>query len=316
LKKNTAVSLLQAIEEVLACPVCKGKLVLTDEGASLGCTSCQAAYPVLDGIPMLLPPDLLAQEEERRYRDAVAEKFLRSDRLQLLEEVGRHHSIAVMLKKSREFLQKFQPHDWILDLGIGWGWHWDRDDLNVKILGVDMSSRNLILAKHLLGNNDQVVLVCADGALLPVRDRTISGAWSVQVFQHFPPQVLDRVQTELARVLKEDVFAMEIYNLNPPLIHKLIYRLLGRKIHLRGKLGEMVLNRFSAREWREIWQNFRRGNVEISHSYSELFFHPEFRLQPQCYPMKLEHWLARRLPGLAAVFARQVQVRLEVRQAP
>lgn len=306
----------QAIEEVLACPVCKGRLVLSDEGASIGCTSCEATYPIQDGIPMLLHPELLVQEEERRCRDTVAEGFLRSDRPQLLEEVARHHSIPVMLEKSREFQQKFKPLEWVLDLGIGWGWHWERNDLNIRILGVDMSLKNLILARRLLGNNDHVVLVCADGALLPVRDRTISGVWSVQVFQHFPHQVLDRVQTELARVLTEDDFTVESYNLNPPLLHKLIYRLLGRKIHLRGKFGEMILNRFSAREWTEIWQNFRQGKTKISHSYAELFFHPEFRLRPQRYPIKLEHLLARRLPGLAAIFARQVQVRLEARQAP
>ena len=303
-----------ALEEVLACPVCKGRLVLTDAGAGIGCTSCGGAYPIQDGIPMLLNPDLLAQEEERRCRDTVAERFLRSDRAQLLAEVARHHSIPVMLKESREFQQKFKPHEWILDLGIGWGWHWEGNDPDLKILGVDMSLPNLLLAKRLLGKNDRVVLVCADAALLPVRDRTISGAWSVQVFQHFPQHVLDRVQNELARVLREDEFTMEIYNLNPPLLHKLIYRLLGRKMHVRGKFGEMMLNRFSAREWTAIWQNFRQGNPKISHSYSELFFHPEFRLRPHPYPMKLEHLLARKLPGLAATFARQVQVRLEVRQ--
>jgi uncharacterized protein YbaR (Trm112 family)/ubiquinone/menaquinone biosynthesis C-methylase UbiE len=305
----------QATAEVLACPVCKGKLVVTDGDANIVCTSCKGTYPIQDGIPMLLNPDLLAQEEERRCRETLAEKFLRRDHFQLLEEVARHHAMPVMLEKSREFQKRFKPPAWILDLGIGWGWHWDRNDLDVNILGVDMAFSNLVLAKRLLGNNQRVVLVCADAALLPVRDRTIAGAWSVQVFQHFPPQVLDRVQTELARVLREDNFTMEIYNLNPPLLHKLIYRLLGRKIHMRGQLGEMMLNRFSAREWTEIWRHFRQGNLEISHSYSELFFHPEFRLRPRRYPMKLERLLARRLPDLAALFARQVQVRLEARQA-
>lgn len=308
--------LAQAFEEVLACPVCKGRLVLTEAGARIGCTSCGGVYPIQDGIPMLLNPDLLAQEEERRCRDAVAERFLRSDRPQLLEEVARHHSIPVMLKESREFQQKFKPQEWILDLGIGWGWHWEGNDPGLKILGVDMSLPNLIIAKRLLGKNDSVLLVCADAAMLPVGDRTISGVWSVQVFQHFPPHVLDCVQTELARVLREDEWTMAIYNLNPPLLHKLIYRLLGRKMHVRGQFGEMLLNRFSAREWTGIWRNFRQGLPTISHSYSELFFHPEFRWRPRRYPMKLERLLARRLPGLAAIFARQVQIRLEVRPVP
>ena len=98
----------QAVEEVLACPVCKGRLVLTDAGAGIGCTSCGGAYPIQDGIPMLLNPELLAQEEERRCRDTVAERFLRSDRPQLLKEVARHHSMPVMLEELAKISTEIQ----------------------------------------------------------------------------------------------------------------------------------------------------------------------------------------------------------------
>ncbi len=52
--------------EVLACPVCKGGLELkvdveeeeeVAEG-SLGCRQCPETYPITDGIPNLLPPDM------------------------------------------------------------------------------------------------------------------------------------------------------------------------------------------------------------------------------------------------------------------
>ncbi len=59
------------LTDILACPVCKGALELrvdTEEAGeivagSLRCASCDETYPVADGIPNLLPPDL---------RDAVA----------------------------------------------------------------------------------------------------------------------------------------------------------------------------------------------------------------------------------------------------
>ena len=60
--------------DILACPICKGALTLTttreDAGevinGTLHCATCAEAYPVTDGIPNLLPPDL------RRAMDAEA----------------------------------------------------------------------------------------------------------------------------------------------------------------------------------------------------------------------------------------------------
>lgn len=52
--------------DILACPVCKGTLTLavTTEDAdeviegTLHCAQCTEDYPITDGIPNLLPPDL------------------------------------------------------------------------------------------------------------------------------------------------------------------------------------------------------------------------------------------------------------------
>jgi uncharacterized protein YbaR (Trm112 family) len=55
--------------EILACPVCKGELVLTvdteDEDeevieGSLVCRKCPETYPITDAIPNLLPPNMRA----------------------------------------------------------------------------------------------------------------------------------------------------------------------------------------------------------------------------------------------------------------
>lgn len=55
--------------EILVCPLCKGELVLTvtreEEGeavaGSLRCEACNETYPIEDGIPNMLPPDLRDQ---------------------------------------------------------------------------------------------------------------------------------------------------------------------------------------------------------------------------------------------------------------
>jgi uncharacterized protein YbaR (Trm112 family) len=58
--------------DILACPVCKGDLELSiDEDdekgeivkGSLYCRKCDERYPIGDGIPNLLPPELRQSSE-------------------------------------------------------------------------------------------------------------------------------------------------------------------------------------------------------------------------------------------------------------
>jgi len=52
--------------EILVCPLCKGEITLTvfkQEGdeiveGRLDCAACQVQYPIDDGIPNMLPPDM------------------------------------------------------------------------------------------------------------------------------------------------------------------------------------------------------------------------------------------------------------------
>lgn len=52
--------------DILACPVCKGDLMLAVKeeneheitSGTLYCTKCEEYYPIENGIPNLLPPDL------------------------------------------------------------------------------------------------------------------------------------------------------------------------------------------------------------------------------------------------------------------
>jgi uncharacterized protein YbaR (Trm112 family) len=44
----------QKLLEILACPKCKGDLVLTEEEDGLVCESCKLLYPIKDDIPIML----------------------------------------------------------------------------------------------------------------------------------------------------------------------------------------------------------------------------------------------------------------------
>jgi hypothetical protein len=40
--------------EILACPKCKGEVQLQADGSRIVCNACRLAYPVRDGIPVML----------------------------------------------------------------------------------------------------------------------------------------------------------------------------------------------------------------------------------------------------------------------
>jgi uncharacterized protein YbaR (Trm112 family) len=40
--------------EILVCPKCRGELEYREAEATLTCRSCRLAYPVRDGIPIML----------------------------------------------------------------------------------------------------------------------------------------------------------------------------------------------------------------------------------------------------------------------
>jgi uncharacterized protein YbaR (Trm112 family) len=43
--------------EIVACPVCKGKLTFVKESNELVCKFDRLAYPIKEGIPILLEPE-------------------------------------------------------------------------------------------------------------------------------------------------------------------------------------------------------------------------------------------------------------------
>ena len=44
--------------DILACPLCKSGLEYTKGKNGLLCSKCGEKYPIKDGIPVLLPPNL------------------------------------------------------------------------------------------------------------------------------------------------------------------------------------------------------------------------------------------------------------------
>lgn len=49
--------------ELLVCPVCKGPLLRGDEGQSLVCPADRLAFPIRDGIPVMLESEARSLDE-------------------------------------------------------------------------------------------------------------------------------------------------------------------------------------------------------------------------------------------------------------
>ena len=51
----------QDLLDILVCPVCKKPLALKDEGQTLKCGECRRAFPIRDGIPILLVDEAVTE---------------------------------------------------------------------------------------------------------------------------------------------------------------------------------------------------------------------------------------------------------------
>lgn len=50
--------------DIIACPICKGKLILDSEAQELVCKFDRLAYPIIDNIPVLLETEARQMESE------------------------------------------------------------------------------------------------------------------------------------------------------------------------------------------------------------------------------------------------------------
>jgi ubiquinone/menaquinone biosynthesis C-methylase UbiE len=227
-----------------------------------------------DGIYSSVLPTAEHQADEIRDRERVA----RQTYTDVLFEIGRHHSIPVMDQEIRRFLRGVPADGVVADIGGGWGWHWrhlDAERPDVCVVVVDFVRENLRQAARLLGPkvNRQLFLVHGDATALPCPSSVFDGYWSVQTLQHVPD--FERALREAHRVLRSDgQFAC--YSLNREKLIELVYRLLGKSYHVRGKRpGSFYLARGSAEEARTVSRVF---GSSVTTRYTEVLFHPDLRL--------------------------------------
>jgi ubiquinone/menaquinone biosynthesis C-methylase UbiE len=211
------------------------------------------------------------QTDERVLREKVASVKYNN----YLLEISKYHSIEVMDKEVKKFIQKIPINGIICDVGGCWGWHWrnihnERPDISVVI--VDFVRSNLHHAQRLLGESiaKNIWLVHADATDLPFEAETFDGYWSVQTIQHIPD--LRKVLEESKRVLKAGAVFTN-YSLNNCIFSKIIYKLFNKKYVVDGVVGPFYLRRENKASC-EVYAEYFGDELKIS--YSEIFFKPEF----------------------------------------
>ena len=271
----------------------------------LECLACKTVFSINDGIIVLMPQRKLNQQaQELELREKVAQGYADFDSEKILEIISQHHCLPVMSKRAGMFRAKFDTSQWLLDAGCGSGWCW-RNTKGGNLVLLDFVFSNLKSAKRLLEGQSGILFIQADAACLPIKNDSLSAVWSVQVTQHFPESIMSVFLKELKRTLKKD-FMAQIYNLNPALFLRLFYALRGRRFHLKGNNGKMLVNRLSAKELLTIWNDF--GGKRLRIGYSELFFHPDLRLKSKGRYIAVFEDFFNLIPWLSGLFARQIQV--------
>lgn len=197
----------------LCCPFCRDTLFLPDSEKSeeLRCAGCANSYPVVNGIPSLLPENEKVTEDIQRfwgalYQDAYKhhdgeldrEKFL--SLLDGLLEMFRHrHHLAAVEMPIGDLHGKR-----ILEVGCGAGAHsalFSR--LGAKMYALDLTAERVAgtAAKLDILNNDESDLALqGDAGALPFPDGFFDIVYSNGVLHHTP--YIDRAVAEIHRVLK------------------------------------------------------------------------------------------------------------------
>lgn len=176
---------------ILQCPTCGSRhLYVTVEGVH--CSGCANVYPISQGHLDMMPRNA---HFDYRSKYVTEEEELASE-LDYRELAPPLLAAGVRNRAMRRMLD-MQPGDIVLDNGCGSAkfaaWNAHRVDLMV---GNDPAT---LFADAAV---ERVALVRADSRVLPFVDGSLDKAFSIDVLEHFPRDVIDAYLRETARVLR------------------------------------------------------------------------------------------------------------------
>ncbi len=171
--------------KLLCCPICKKELIVFLKG--LRCTSCHSLYPIIDGIPNLLPPSLQQDmaETKKIYEQPVVAK-----------QYGKEEACTGSVyyhKKLRKYAVKLamraaKKNASLLEVGCGNGLILSeiyRQRPDITLVGLDFSLAMIKEARRRLGDRAFFVVGSADA--LPFRT-SFDGVICVDTLKNLPTE--------------------------------------------------------------------------------------------------------------------------------
>ncbi|NJN65984.1 MAG: class I SAM-dependent methyltransferase [Chloroflexaceae bacterium] len=181
----------RALFRILQCPTC-GSRQLYVTAAGVHCAGCANIYPISQGYLDMMPRNAQFGYRSKyvtEEQELASELDYRELAPPLLAAGVRHRAMQRMLD--------LQPGDIVLDNGCGSAkfaaWNAHRVALMV---GNDPAT---LFAEAAV---ERVALVKADSRVLPFADDSLDKAFSIDVLEHFPREVIDAYLRETARVLR------------------------------------------------------------------------------------------------------------------
>jgi ubiquinone/menaquinone biosynthesis C-methylase UbiE len=176
---------------ILQCPTCGSRdLVVTQAGVL--CGSCSTFYLRHEGYLDLMPRGV----EFEYVSKYVAEEAELAEELDY-RELAPPLLAAGVRDRALARLLRFAPSDIALDNGCGTAKHavWNADKVGLMV-GADPAT---MFADEAV---TRVALTQSDSRRLPFADNTFDKAFSIDVLEHFPLDVIDAYLAEQARVLR------------------------------------------------------------------------------------------------------------------
>jgi SAM-dependent methyltransferase len=208
----------RSILRILICPACGGGLVLKNFSKSsknrpenevmegtLGCKKCNTFYPIINGIPRMVPPSMINQKTWRDFLEKHGEKTPavsgkevgeKGERLKkkTSESFGFQWNVFPKIRPEHEknFLNYIEPikpgffrGKLVLDAGCGFGRHtYYAAKYGAEVIGFDLSDAVEAAYKN-CGKMKGVHIVQADIYNLPFREK-FDFIMSIGVLHHLP----------------------------------------------------------------------------------------------------------------------------------
>jgi SAM-dependent methyltransferase len=288
--------------EILRCPVSGSDLHAEEERLVCGHDDVPHSFPIVDGIPVLVPDDEVARRGEtaiQRDRDAIREEFrTRSrsyyrDNYETTANAARSRRQTLIAERVRDLVE---PEGAVLETGAGPAVLGETiRDLTHDYVALDLSLANLLEGRKRLGDLDAVV---GDLTALPLRSDTFATVLAVGCLEYV--RGWETAVAELVRVTRPGGTILATFaNRQSParwweegILHPAVRLKRSLRDDPRGRYGRYLTTP------REVAAVFARGGAtatEITYFNAGLVGYPLSRL---ARPRALEAAVADRFPRL------------------